>query len=99
MSYCFDDDTPFVCEKIQKIQLLPYYLDIFDLTCNEYCRKGYMRALRDTDEIGSQYCSKSCSEFVKDCYYEQELYITTFISHVKQDILIYIINVMMKMIL
>jgi hypothetical protein len=33
-----------------------------------------MRALRDTDKIQSQYCSKSCGQFVQDCPYEKELY-------------------------
>jgi hypothetical protein len=65
MSYCFDDDSPFVCKKNTEDPNLPYYLDIFDLTCNQYCRKGYMRALRDTDEFQSHYCSKSYLRFYK----------------------------------
>ena len=35
-----------------------------------------MRALRDTDKVQSQYCSKSCGLNVKDCPYEHELYTT-----------------------
>ena len=76
-SYCFEDYKAFACDANTANPKLPYYLDIFNFTCNEYCRKGYMRALRDTDEIGSQYCSKSCSEFVKDCPFEHELYAET----------------------
>ena len=72
--YCFENNKAFVCEANTVDPSLPYYLDIFNLTCNQFCRKGYMRALRDTDKVQSQYCSKSCGEFVENCPYEHELY-------------------------
>ena len=74
MRYCFDTDSPFVCKNNTDDQESPYYLDIFNLTCNTFCREGYMRALRDTDKTQSQYCSKPCGDYVQNCPFEHELY-------------------------
>ena len=68
---CFEENQAYTCKENLTS---PYYLNIFDFNCYQNCTNNYMRALRDTDIIQSQYCSKYCGENVENCPNEKEIY-------------------------
>ena len=65
MDLCFDKNKPFACEDGDTDR--PYYLDIFELTCNKYCPIGYMHPPRYSTEKKRLYCSHLCDTGKKQC--------------------------------
>ena len=62
---CFEDNKPFICEKGSKDK--PFYLDINNLECKQYCEYGYMHPPRYNDDNQRLYCSHGCDTNSKQC--------------------------------
>ena len=62
---CFEDNKPFICEKGSKDK--PFYLDINNLECKQYCEYGYMHPPRYNDDNQRLYCSHECDTNSKQC--------------------------------
>ena len=62
---CFEDNKPFIC--IEGDNKKPYYLNINNLTCQQYCEYGYMHPPRYSSSLKRLYCSHLCDAGNKQC--------------------------------
>ena len=62
---CFEDNKPFICKDGSEER--PYYLDIFNLKCQQYCEAGYMHPPRYSSKNRRLYCSHFCDTGNKQC--------------------------------
>ena len=64
--YCFEDNKPFACSEGTNINK-PYYLDINNLKCQQYCNVGYMHPPRYSLNERRLFCSHFCDTGNKQC--------------------------------
>ena len=62
---CFEDNKAFIC--IEGTDDKPYYLDINNFECNNYCPIGYMHPPRYSLSKQRLYCSHLCDTGSKQC--------------------------------
>ena len=63
--YCFENNKPFICK--DGTQSRPYYLDISNLKCQQFCEIGYMHPPRYSSNNQRLYCSHFCDTGNKQC--------------------------------
>ena len=73
---CFEDNKPFICE--DGTDERPYYLDINNLKCQQFCEFGYMHPPRYSSKNKRLYCSHLCDTGSKQCPSDDYKYIDIY---------------------